>query len=127
MADETEKRLAKMRRALAKLRREGREREFGAVASAYAALKAEQMARAEEEGRAAARARAEARRARVVRGRPVPSGVWRLPRGFASPLAAQRARGIGVPREEPSHPGYGLRPWRRSGGPMSEVIWRPGR
>lgn len=127
MADETDARLAKMRRALAKLRREGREREFGVVASAYGALKAEQMARAEEEGRAAARARAEARRAQVVRGRPVPSGVWRLPRGFSSPLAAERARSGWRPREEPSHPGYGLNPWRRSGGPMSERIWRPGR
>jgi hypothetical protein len=121
MADETDARLARMRRALAKLRREGREREFDVVADAYAALKAEQMERAEEEGRAAARARVAARRAERAQESPE---RWRLPAGFGmSPLAQQRARegrpGWVVPVGRPA-----LNPWRRSH-PASEVIWRP--
>lgn len=122
MAEETDARLARMRRALVKLRREGREREFEAVAEAYAGLKREQMERVEEEQRAAARARAVARRAE--RASEASSGRWRLPRGFASPLAARRAReaapGWVVPVGRPA-----LSPWRRGGGPASEVIWRP--
>lgn len=122
MVEETDARLARMRRALAKLRREGRVQEFAAVASAYASLKAEQMARAEEEGRAAARARVAARR--VERPAVASPERWRLPAGFASPLAARRARdgrpGGVVPVGRPA-----LSPWRRGGGPASEVIWRP--
>jgi hypothetical protein len=122
MAEETDARLARMRRALVKLRREGREREFAAVAEAYAGLKREQMERVEEEQRAAARARAAVRRAE----RPVEgvSGRWRLPRGFASPLAAQRAReassGRVVPVGRPA-----LNPWGRGWSPAQEQIWRP--
>lgn len=122
MAEETDAQLARMRKAMVKLRREGRVQEFAAVASAYASLKAEQMARAEEEQRAAARARVAVRRAE--RASEASSGRWRLPRGFASPLAAQRARearpGWVVPVGRPA-----LSPWRRGGGPASEVIWRP--
>lgn len=125
MAEETEVRLAKMRRALAKLRREGRLREFDAVAEAYQALKRQQMERAEEERRAEARARRAP--APAVR----PSGgarrVWRLPRGFASPLAAQRAA-QGFEREPlvPDSRRPALNPWRGSH-PMTDVVWRPGR
>lgn len=123
MADEADVRLARMRRVMAKLQRAGRVREFEAVAAAYAALKAEGMERVEREQRAAVRARRARERAVEARERP---GVWRLPRGFASPLAAERARQGWRAREEPQHPGHGLSPWRRPS-PMSERIWRPGR
>lgn len=115
-------RLAKMRKVMAKLQREGRQKEFSAVAEAYAGLKREQMERAEEEGRAAARARAVARRAE----QPVEGPErWRLPRGFGvSPLAAQRAReassGWVVPVGRPA-----LSPWGRGWSPAQEQIWRP--
>lgn len=46
MADETVERLGRMRRAMAKLLREGREREFAAVSAAYAALKQQQVEQA---------------------------------------------------------------------------------
>lgn len=125
MADEADVRLARMRRALAKLSREGREREFAAVAAAYAELKRQRMEAAEAERREAVRAR----RAAVPAVRPS-GGVrerWRLPRGFASPLAAQRAaagfeRGPVVPDSRRPV----LSPWRGSH-PMAEVVWRPGR
>lgn len=58
MADEMVERLGRMRRAMAKLLREGREREFVAVSAAYAALKrqqAEQVGRPEREPRAVPR------------------------------------------------------------------------
>lgn len=122
MADEIEARLSKMRKAMAKMASEGREREFVALDAAYQVLKRE---RDEAE---AARLRAE--RVRVRRAaveRPVEeSGRWRLPRGFASPLAAQRARE--GRREVPVIPvgRPALSPWRRVP-PMREQIWRPGR
>lgn len=125
MADEADVRLARMRRALAKLSREGREREFQAVAAAYRALKAERMEAAEVERREAARAR------RAVAPAVRPSGGrrerWRLPRGFASPLAAQRAV-QGFEREPlvPDSRRPVLRPWRQTS-PMEQQIWRPGR
>lgn len=125
MADETDVQLARMRRAMAKLSREGRAREFAAVAEAYRALKTEAMEEAERERIAAVRARIAARAAE----RPSPEPErWRLPRGFGtSPLAAQRARegadrGVLVP--DSRRPA--LNPWRR-GNPASEVIWQPGR
>lgn len=120
MADGTDVRLARMRAAMGRMLRAGRQREFDALGAAYAALKAEQMEVAERERREAARAR-RARQRPVVR---ESSRAWRLPRGFASPLAAERARGVGVPREEPVRPAYGLRPWR-SVSPGQRRIWRP--
>lgn len=123
MADEVEKRLAKMRQALVKLQREGREKEFRVVADAYARLKAEEMARVEREQREQTRARRAAVRAEEARVRPE---RWRLPAGFGvSPLAAQRAREGYRPREEPVRPAGGLNPWRRYGGSMAQQIWRP--
>lgn len=122
MADETDVRLAKLRRAMVKLQRAGRQREFDALAEAYATLKREQMEQAEEELREQARARAAARRAGRVREAPE---RWRLPAGFGvSPLAAQRAREgrSEVPVVPVGRPA--LSPWRR--GPlMSERIWPP--
>lgn len=124
MADEADAQLARMRRAMAKLLGEGRELEFAAVAEAYRVLKAEAMERAEVERREAVRARRAARAA--VRPSPGPERVWRLPRGFASPLAAQRARqGVGRGSLVPDSRRPALHPWRR-GHPAAEVIWRPG-
>lgn len=122
MADEVDEKLAKMRRAMGKLSRQGRTKEFEALSVAYAELKKSVMERAEVEQREQARARRAALRAQ----RPVErSGRWKLPAGFGvSPLAAQRARS-GGPREEPTMPAGGLRPWRRYGSPMQEQIWRP--
>ncbi len=121
MADEADEQLARMRRAMGKLAREGRQREFDAVAEAYAALKRERMEQAEQEHMERVRAR------RAVRAAERPSVEprrWRLPRGFGvSPLAVQRAR---EPRPEWVVPvgRRALQPWRR-GSPMSEQIWRP--
>lgn len=122
MGDGTDEQLARMRRAMGKLLREGRQREFDAVAAAYAALKREGMERAEEEHRETVRAR------RAARGAERPSVEprrWRLPRGFGvSPLAQQRAR-EGVRDVSVVPVGRrALQPWRR-GAPMSEQIWRP--
>lgn len=124
MGDEVEVRLARMRRALVKLSREGREREFQAVAVAYRSLKAEAMEAAEAERREAARARravgASVRSSGGLRER------WRLPRGFASPLAAQRAAaGFGREPMVPDSRRPALRPWRQVS-PMEQQIWRPG-
>jgi hypothetical protein len=122
MAEGVVERLARMRRAMARLQRAGRQREFDVLAAAYAALKAEQMECAEEEQRERARARRAARAAERPVERPA---RWRLPAGFGtSPLAAQRAR-EGRP-EVPVVP-VGrpvLSPWRR-GSPMAEQIWKP--
>jgi hypothetical protein len=122
MADDAVVRMARMRRAMAKMRREGRQAEFDVLVTAYEALKAEHVERVHEERREAARARAAARRAQEARVRPQ---RWRLPAGFGvSPLAARRARearpGWVVPVGRPA-----LSPWRRGGGLMSETIWRP--
>ncbi|GKQ37184.1 hypothetical protein [Streptomyces sp. A012304] len=124
MADEVEARLDRMRRAMVKMRREGRQAEFDALVVAYEALKAEHVERVHEERRQAARARRAPQRAVEE---PVRAELWRLPRGFASPLAAERARSGWRPREEPVVPAGALSPWRRGGSPMGERIWRPGR
>lgn len=121
MAEETVERLARMRRVMGKLQRAGRQREFEAVASAYARLKAAQMERAEEEGRVAARVRRAQRGAREPVEEPQ---RWKLPRGFASPLAAERARSGWQERRESVAPVGGLRPWRR-GSLMETRVWRP--
>lgn len=121
VAEDIEVRLSRMRRAMARMLEQGREREFAALDKAYQALKREQVE--------------EAARERVAQGRPRRVGVrpveelrrWRLPRGFGrSPLAAQRAREGRpvVPVVPVGRPA--LSPWRY-GGSMSEVIWRPGR
>ncbi|MDQ0831941.1 hypothetical protein QF032_003785 [Streptomyces achromogenes] len=120
MAEDAAERLARMRRVMVRLRRQGRVEEFEAVAAAYSALKRQQMERAEEEGRAAVRARRAQQRAEE----PVRSGAWRLPYGFSSPLARERARSGWRAREEPVVPAGGLRPWR-SRSLAQTRIWRP--
>lgn len=124
MAEETDAQLARMRRAMAKLSREGREREFVAVAEAYRALKVQQMEAAEVERREAVAAR----RAAAPAVRPSGGGRerWRLPRGFASPLAAQRAvQGFEWGALVPDSRRRVLSPWR-GGHPAAAQIWRPG-
>lgn len=121
-AEEREERLVKLRRRMGRLLRRGETAEFDRLSAVYARLKAEHVNRTHEEYVAERRAvRAAVRARQRVEG----PGRWKLPRGFASPLAAERARSGVRPREEPRHPGYGLHPWRRGGGPMSERIWRP--
>lgn len=122
MAEDVEARLSRMRRAMAKMASEGREREFEALDRAYQVLARERDQ--EEESRLRAE-RARVRRAAAVRPVEEPRR-WRLPRGFASPLASRRAR-EGRP-EVPVIPvgRPALAPWRWRGVPMSEQIWRPG-
>lgn len=123
MADEVAARLARMRRAMAKLLCEGRQREFDAVAAAYEALKRERDQ--EEAGRLRA-ARLVARPVTAERAPEEPKR-WRLPRGFGvSPLAAHRAV-HGSPSDVPVVPvgRPALSPWRRVS-PMAEQVWRPG-
>lgn len=122
VAEDIEARLSRMRKAMAKMASEGREPEFEALSRAYEALKVERDQGEAERLRAA---HVEARRVAAARASGEPQR-WRLPYGFASPLAAKRAREGWRPREEPSVPAGGLSPWRR-GSPASEVIWRPGR
>jgi len=116
--EEREEQLAALWKRMARAARRGQMDRFEALRQEHERLKAEHVERSHEEGRAAARARAAAQRAQV---RPV---RWRLPAGFSSPLAAERARSGWRPRVEASAPAGGLRPWRR-GSPMSERIWRP--
>lgn len=119
MAEDIETRLARMRRAMAKMAAEGREREFSALELAYAVLKRE---RDQEEASRLRAARVQARRVAAEGPRR-----WRLPRGFGtSPLAARRAREgrAEVPVVPVGRPA--LNPWRRSH-PAAEVIWEPGR
>ena len=125
MADETAAKLAKLRKAMVKMQRAGRQREFDALASAYASLKAQQMEQAEQEHRAPMRARRAAQRPVEAQERVNP---WRLPAGFGtSPLAQQRAR-EGRREGGPQVPARGhLSPWRGGWHPASEQIWRPGR
>lgn len=123
-AEEREERLVKLRRRMGRALKRGDAAGYERLSAAYASLKAEHVLRTHEEyvaERRAARAAVRAQEAAVAPAR------WRLPRGFASPLAAERARSGWRPREEPVAPAGGLRPWRRGGGPMSEVVWRPGR
>lgn len=122
MAEETaEQQLAKLRRRMAKALRRGDAAEYERLSAAYADLKAEHIERVHRQQREAARAR-RAQQAATV---PQEPERWRLPPGFRSPLAMERARSGIRPREEPpGPPPSGLRPWRRPW-PPSEVIWRP--
>ncbi|WP_327342716.1 hypothetical protein [Streptomyces europaeiscabiei] len=121
-AEEREEQLVKLRRRMGRLLRRGETAEFDRLSAEYGRLKGEHVLKVHEEHVAAQRA---LRAAQRVQQRVEGPKRWKLPRGFASPLAAERARSGVRPREEPRHPGYGLSPWRRGGGPMSERIWRP--
>ncbi|WP_159053356.1 hypothetical protein [Streptomyces regalis] len=122
--DEVDVRLGKLRKAMVRMRRAGRQAEFAALADAYATLKREQMEAAEREHIERARARRAVREAVRPVERP---GRWRLPRGFGvSPLAAERAR-EGRSEGGPQVP-YGghLSPWMTGRwSPMQTRIWRP--
>lgn len=120
MSDDVTEELGKLRRRMGRALRRGDTVEYGSLSVRYARLKAQQMEDAEREHRDRVRARRAVREAQRAS-----EGPWRLPRGFASPLAVERARTGVRPREEPPGAGYGLRPWRTEG-PMERQIWRPG-
>lgn len=123
MAEETaEEQLGRLRRQMARALRRGETGEFERLSALYADLKAAEVERVHREQREAARAR---RAASVAQQAAEEPRRWRLPPGFRSPLAMERARSGIRPREEPpGPPPSGLRPWRRPW-PPSEVIWRP--
>jgi hypothetical protein len=119
---EREAELARLRKQLRKAGRRGDRAEYERLSALYARQKAVHVGAVHAEHIAERRAARVAQRAQEARERVKP---WRLPYGFLSPLAAERARSGWRPREEPVRPAYGLNPWRRSGGPMTERIWRP--
>lgn len=120
---EREAELVKLRRRMRRAARRGDAVVLEGLSAEYAEAKAVHVVQSHEEQRAAALARRAEKRAVGAQQQP---RAWRLPRGFSSPLAAERARSGWRPRVEPQHPGGGLSPWRRSS-PAAEVIWRPGR
>ena len=120
-AVEREQELVKLRRRMGRALKRGESAEYERLAAAYATQKAEHVTRTHEEYVAGRRAARAALRTQERAERP---GPWRLPYGFASPLAAERARSGWRPREEPSAPAGGLRPWRR-GSLMETRVWRP--
>lgn len=119
---EREERLAVLRKRMAKAARRRDAGRYEELKAEHDRLKAVHVEQSHAEQREAARMRRAAERAREERERPRP---WRLPPGFASPLAAERARSGWRPREEPVAPAGGLRPWRRGGSLMETRIWRP--
>lgn len=122
-AEEREERLAVLRRRLGKVLRRGESAEYDRLKAEYDRLKAEHVMASHSEVKAAMRARRAEERAQQAREAPK---RWKLPRGFGrSPLARERDR-LGPAPVAPQIPPGGLSPWRRGGGPMSEVVWRPG-
>ena len=119
-AEEREQQLVRLRRRMGRVLRRGESAEFDRLSAVYGRLKGEHVTRSHEEQWEEARARRAAVRAQEALQRP----AWRLPRGFASPLAAERARTGWQERREPQHPGRGLSPWR-SQSPMEQRVWRP--
>lgn len=123
-AEVREAELAKVFRRMGKAARRGDSERFERLKAEHEALKAEHVRLSHEEQRAEARARWAVERAQEAR--VAPRGRWRLPRGFASPLAAQRAaQGLDRGPLLPDSRRPALAPWRRSH-PMEEVLWRPG-
>jgi hypothetical protein len=118
-----EEREAELRRLFRRMGRAARREDAAGLerlSVEYAALKAAHVAESHAEARAEVRARRAAARASEGQERR----PWRLPRGFASPLAAELAR-LPVAAPAPQVPAGGhLRPWR-GGHPASAVIWRP--
>ena len=112
--------LEKLRRRMGRAARRGDAAGWERLSVEYAELKAAHVARSHAEEREQVRVRRVAERAvEAEQRRP-----WRLPRGFLSPLAVERAR-LPVSAPAPQIPAGGhLRPWR-GGHPASEVIWRP--
>lgn len=121
-AEEREEQLGALRKRMGRLLRKGDVGGYERLSAEYAEAKAVHVVRSREERRERVRARRAAREA--VRVQEAPSRVWRLPRGFVSPLAAQRAREP-LPAPAPRVPAGGhLSPWR-GGSPMQERLWRP--
>lgn len=122
-AEVREAELAKVFRRMGKAARRGDSERYEELRAIHDRLKADHVRLSHEEQRAEARARVAERRA--LEGRERSRRPWRLPRGFSSPLAAQRAREARpewvVPVGRPV-----LRPWAGVH-PLSERIWWPGR
>jgi hypothetical protein len=110
---------------MAKAARRGNSDRYEELRAEHDRLKVVHVERSHEEQRAAARARALARRAEEAEER---ARRWRLPPGFALPLARERAvfGGSSSVPMVPDSRRLALRPWRR-GNPASEVIWHPER
>jgi hypothetical protein len=121
--EEREAELAALRKQIRKAGRRGDRVEYERLSALYARQKAVHVTAIHEEHIAERRAVRAAQRAQERAEEPK---RWRLPYGFSSPLAAERARSGVRPREEPAGPPPGgLSPWRRSWSPMSERIWKP--
>ncbi len=124
-SQELEAELKVFRRGMAKALRAGNDAQLQELAATYARLKDAHAAAVVEERMARVRA------ARAAQGaqRPVPVRrglvAWSRGRFGRSPGAYERDRLPPEP-EKPQIP-YGghLSPWRRSGSPSSEVIWKP--
>lgn len=120
-AEAREAELAKVFRRMGRAARRGDMARFEELKAQHDRLKAAHVARSHEEQREEARARRVAVRAAEAQEEPV---RWRLPVGFSSPLAEQRARQA-RPAPVPQVPTGGhLSPWR-GGSLASERIWRP--
>ncbi|NGO43784.1 hypothetical protein [Streptomyces ureilyticus] len=119
---EREEQLVKLRHRMGKALRRGEMAEYDRLSASYGRLKSAHVLKVHEEHVAGRRAAVAERRAQQ---RAEVPKRWKLPSGFSSPLAAERARSGWRPREEPVAPAGGLRPWRRYGSPMSERIWKP--
>lgn len=123
-AEEREERLGALRKRMGRALRKGEMAEYEELKAEYDAAKDAHVMASHSEMKVAMRARRVRERAQEAS--VAPSGRWRLPRGFASPLAAERARSGVRPREEPRGPEGGLSPWRTGRWrPAQEQIWRP--
>lgn len=121
-SEEREAVLSQLRKRMAKAARRKDMDRYAELRAEHDRLKAEHVTLSHKEQRAEARARRAAQRAEAA---AVAPKRWRPPPGFGrSPMARERDRMGPVPGAPQVPPG-GLRPWRRSGGSMSDVIWRP--
>lgn len=118
---EREEQLAVLRRRMGRALRRGDDARLRALAVVYEAAKAAHAESSLEEHKAAVRAaRAQQEQVPERRGR-VP---WSRARFGRSPGAVERDRQPRLPEPlQPPASGH-LSPWRRSGHPGSEVIWR---
>lgn len=119
-AEVREAELARVFRWVGRAARRGDAVRYEELRAAHDRLKAEHVAASLSEHQAVVRARRAAEAAEAAS-----AGPWRLPRGFQSPLAVQRARTGVRRREQPRGPEGGLSPWRRGGSPMRARIWWP--
>lgn len=118
--EQREERLAVLWKRVQRAARRGNQVRFRALSAEYEALKAEHVTASHVEQIRERRAARDAARAQE----PAAPERWRLP-FRKSPGAIERDRQPPEPEQPMVPPGGHLRPWRRSGSPMSERIWRP--